>query len=249
MFLAKNDELEVRSKHISNNHIWQLLGWSIFIILLFFVWNDEKETWERVKVIVFIVMGCFYLLALFFNFNYNTSRFILRNNKKIYCQFPTKLDDERGKTYETNIDCVSMAVFADSRDLIFYNREQEQDYVFDLSFFSRDDRQYMINILSQKIKVKIEDKLAQEEHLKLPTTDVFEESQNEIPLLPLLHARPCVGCSEGQDTDSAYQGCDCGGICRRPVLHRRGPGEGGVRAGDRQPDPLPARFASPRRAI
>ena len=182
MFLAKNDELEVRSKHISNNHIWQLLGWSIFIILLFFVWNDEKETWERVKVIVFIVMGCFYLLALFFNFNYNTSRFILRNNKKIYCQFPTKLDDERGKTYETNIDCVSMAVFADSRDLIFYNREQEQDYVFDLSFFSRDDRQYMINILSQKIKVKIEDKLAQEEHLKLPTTDVFEESQNEIPV-------------------------------------------------------------------
>ena len=182
MFLAKNDELEVRSKHISNNHIWQLLGWSIFVILLFFAWNDEKETWERVKMFIFMAGGISYLLVLIFNFNYNTSRFILRNNKEIYCQFPTKLDDERGKTYETNIDCISMAVFTDSRDLIFYNREQEQDYVFDLSFFSRDDRQYMINILSQKIKVKIEDKLAQEEHLKLPTTDVFEESQNEIPV-------------------------------------------------------------------
>lgn len=182
MFLAKNDELEVRSKHISNNHIWQLLGWSIFVFFLFFAWNGEKETWERIKIVAFIVMGCLSLLALIFNFNYNTSRFILRNNKEIYCQFPTKLDDDRGKTYETNIDCISMAVFADSRDLIFYNREQEQDYVFDLSFFSRDDIQYIVNILSQKIKVKIEDKLAQEEHLKLPTTDVFEESQNEMPV-------------------------------------------------------------------
>lgn len=179
MFLAKNDKLEVRSKHISNNHVWQLLGLSIFVILLFFAWNDEKETWERVKIVIFMVGGISYLLALIFNFNYNTSRFILRNNKEIYCQIPTKLDEERGKTYETNIDCISMAVFADSRDLIFYNREQEQDYVFDLSLFSRDDRQYIINILSQKIKVKIENKLAQEERLKLPTTDVFEESQND----------------------------------------------------------------------
>lgn len=182
MLSVCDNEIEVISKHISNTHIWKIVGFFIGIVLTITAFVDgDMEGWELVKLFLLFLGFVSSFVYSIISINANTYRFSFIDNKQLYCQSPSRKDSYEELTYQTNIDCLSYVVITDSEDLILYNREQEQDYVFDLSFFERDDIQYIINILSEKVEVKIEDEIAKENNLKLPSTENITSFENNIP--------------------------------------------------------------------
>lgn len=136
-------------------------GILVLILLIIFGLKgslSQGMLWKVIKGITGILAVACYLLYWLIC---KTKDSIFINNENV--EFHTASMPDSEGDFSTNLKSLSHIHLANDGCFLLYNNDGNQDYVFDTSYFTRDDIQIALNFFGKKVKITIDDGIANNE--------------------------------------------------------------------------------------